>query len=228
MEKPQTKPREELLRCLEGEEEGAHWLPKSLQTHALRKLTYFRARTALTKPEAGQPIFSPNWQEAVRAAVQTFAATAATRNQVIARIDRLENEITALKEEVAELREAQSVQAVIASLADESYDLVKHIPVVIQGAGDEWTATFFDANIAISGDTQEEAVDNLKGLIVDMFESLEEDKEILGLGPAKQLTTLRDFIQRRIKRGQTDHERVGDQDRPKTGGSSEDQEKRRA
>ena len=50
----------------------------------------------------------------------------------------------------------------LTSLDPGRYELVREIPVVLQQSDDAFTATFFDANIGTSGDTEEEAVDNVR------------------------------------------------------------------
>ena len=83
-------------------------------------------------------------------------------------------------------------------LASERYVLIKGIPSVVQPMGDGFTATYFDANVATSGDTQEEAVSNLKVLLIELFEDLETERpEDLGPEPRHQLAVLREIIQRR-------------------------------
>jgi len=59
-------------------------------------------------------------------------------------------------------------------------------------------ASFFDANLSASGDTEREAVSNLKDMIVlslEMFEKLSDEQ--LGPGPARQKVVLADFVRRR-------------------------------
>jgi hypothetical protein len=68
--------------------------------------------------------------------------------------------------------------------------------VVVRPSDGEYEATFFDANIGIIGDTEEEAVRNLKLLIVDTFEMLESNEASLGPEPARQLAVLREFLRR--------------------------------
>jgi dCTP deaminase len=86
----------------------------------------------------------------------------------------------------------------INTLASERHMMAKGIPAVVQPAGAGFTATYFDANVATSGDTQEEAVSNLKSLLIELFEDLETERpEDLGPEPARQLAVLREVIQRR-------------------------------
>lgn len=95
------------------------------------------------------------------------------------------------------LARAASTIVPITTLAPEPLDLVRDISVVVQPVEHGFTATFFDVNISTSGDTQEEAVSNLKSLIVDIFKDLEsEPPERLGPEPTRQLNVLRAFLRR--------------------------------
>jgi dCTP deaminase len=77
------------------------------------------------------------------------------------------------------------------------YELERDIPVVLQPSDDGFIATFFDANIATGGDTEQEALDNLRSLIIDTFEMLEsEPSEKLGPEPQRQLRVLRSVIRK--------------------------------
>ena len=67
--------------------------------------------------------------------------------------------------------------------------------VVIQPLGDEHLATFFDANINASGETQEEAFANLKDVLLGTFQMLERMAESqLGPGPKRQRAVLIECI----------------------------------
>ena len=93
--------------------------------------------------------------------------------------------------------DGQSFIVPIETLAPEPYVLKRSMQVVVRPADGEFIATLFDANIGMSGDTPEEAVGNLKSLIVDIFEQYESEEASLGRGPARQLAVLRELIQRR-------------------------------
>lgn len=85
----------------------------------------------------------------------------------------------------------------ITTLAPEPYRLHRDIPVMLHAVESGFTATFFDANVSTSGDTEEEAISNLRSLIVEIFEYLDaESPEALGPEPTRQLHVLRDFIQK--------------------------------
>ena len=83
------------------------------------------------------------------------------------------------------------------TLATSGLVLRQDIPVVIQAADDGFTATFFDANVSMSGDTKEEAFANLRGMIVDLFLDLDsEPADRLGRGPHLQMQVLNSFIRK--------------------------------
>lgn len=95
------------------------------------------------------------------------------------------------------LARTASVIVPITTLAPEPFDLIQTIHVVVQPVDGGFTATFFDANLSTSGDTQEEAVSNLKSLVVEVLDDLEsEPPEKLGPEPSRQLKVLRSFIKR--------------------------------
>jgi predicted DNA-binding antitoxin AbrB/MazE fold protein len=99
--------------------------------------------------------------------------------------------------DLAEHFGSPSVVVPITTLEPEPFDLLRSIPVVVQPTADGYLATFFDANIGITGDTKEESVANLRVLLVDVFEELEEKQAQLGPQLVRQLAVLRSFMKRR-------------------------------
>lgn len=91
----------------------------------------------------------------------------------------------------------QSMIVPITTLEPEPFDLLQHIPVVVQPTDDGYLATFFDADIGMTGDTKEEAVANLRLLLADVFEKLEREEALLGPHLVRQLAVLRKFMKRR-------------------------------
>lgn len=84
---------------------------------------------------------------------------------------------------------------VIATFSPEHYSVTRLIPVHIRSADEHFVATFFDANISTSGETEEEAFSNLKDLILEIFSYLDSaDSEQLGPEPLRQIAVLREFI----------------------------------
>ncbi len=93
--------------------------------------------------------------------------------------------------------ESPSLVVPITTLDPEPFDLLRDIPVVVQPTDDGFLATFFDANIGMTGDTREEAVANLRLLLADVFDELEKEEAQLGPPLVRQLAVLRGFMKRR-------------------------------
>lgn len=87
-------------------------------------------------------------------------------------------------------------QATIHTFAPESFEVLKPIPVVIESTDDGFIARYYDANASMIGDTQEEAFNNLKEFLLDLFETLGEDEDSLGPHLKRQLAVLRDVIRK--------------------------------
>ena len=76
---------------------------------------------------------------------------------------------------------------------------IRPIPVSIYQDGDSngddcYIASFVEASISISGDTQQEALEGLREILVDTFRFYTVNEGILGKHPKKQLEVLRKFI----------------------------------
>jgi dCTP deaminase len=80
----------------------------------------------------------------------------------------------------------------------EAYEAMRPIPVVIIAGESQYVASFFAANIHASGDTDQEALDNLRSLILDTFETLEELPDAsLSEEVRRQRTTIFEHVRRR-------------------------------
>jgi len=84
----------------------------------------------------------------------------------------------------------------IRTFAPEPYQLPSPISVSVEEDADgSFLVSFFDANISTTGENEQEAFENLKSLILDVFDSLNrEDPAKLGPEPRRQLAVLRRFI----------------------------------
>jgi hypothetical protein len=132
-----------------------------------------------------------NFPSLIEGQIPSFAELPVLRDSSAAVLD----EIRQLKSELA--RRNETILVPIVTLAPEPYRLLHEILALVQAVDDGFTATFFDANISTSGDTQEEAVSNLRSLILDTFEYLESEPiEALGPEPARQFGVLRAFVER--------------------------------
>jgi predicted RNase H-like HicB family nuclease len=109
-------------------------------------------------------------------------------------LKRLEDRIGDLSARIE--RRADTKIVPIQTFAPEPYTLLRPISVLIEDSEDGYLASFFDANIGTSGETEQEAFENLKSLVLDIFDSLSrEASERLGPEPARQLAVLRSAVE---------------------------------
>jgi len=138
------------------------------------------------------------WPEKVPGLMEALAETIGASLRDVTRIESLEKEVILLKNRVAVLEGQAPVLVPIESLAPDPYEIIKPFHVVVRVQDGECIASFFDARISASGDTQEEAVFNLKDMVVSVFDILcGRSEDDLGPGPAHQKKVLQDFIRRK-------------------------------
>lgn len=89
----------------------------------------------------------------------------------------------------------------ITDLSNEPIALIQPIPVIVEEhAPCEYTARFREANIAMSGESIQEATQRLLADILNCYEDLtEEPIEMLGAGPREQLQILRMYLRENAK-----------------------------
>jgi len=138
------------------------------------------------------------WQESLLNLVATSARHYEETLQTDLRFDLLEKVVVALRTRVSRIESKACVLVPIQMFESTEFFVQQPFLAVVQPDEDGFSATFFDANIGTSGDTQEEAVANLKDLILGTFEQFEalERENQLGPEPARQLSVLKKVIKR--------------------------------
>ena len=130
-----------------------------------------------------------------QAANRLLGKVVQTQHEDSLRLQQLQEEVQSLKRQPQDDR---TFSVIIASLTPEPFALKRDIPVLIRHDDDSYIATFVDANINASGDTLHGAVDNLKDLLVALFQRLsQEPKRSLGKQLLKQLAILQEFVQKK-------------------------------
>jgi hypothetical protein len=144
------------------------------------------------RASAGYP---ENWPENVPSAIQELVQAVSEREL---RIDLLEIVVNELKASLRKIQSQQSSIAAINTFHPEPYELLKPLFISLQPVEMGFIAGWHDANIYSSGETEEEAVQNLKSQILDFFDSLSgEAPEKLGPEPKKQFSILGAFIRKK-------------------------------
>ena len=121
---------------------------------------------------------------------KTWEARAKERS----RLELLEQDLASQSRRLDILEQrATSCQLEIHTFAPEAYRVKKPVPIVVRPHNGEFLASFLDANVNASGDTQQEAYEAVKTLLLDMLDQLSRQPR---LGPklASRLAVLREFI----------------------------------
>ncbi len=117
------------------------------------------------------------------------------RVQLEQTVQELSEQVGILTEQLEELSERRSVT--ICSLAPEPYELTKPIVFDVRPSKGEFVASFHDADIHVTGGTAQEAVDDAKAYLLDIFENLlEKPRKKLGPRPKRRLAVLEELIRR--------------------------------
>jgi len=131
--------------------------------------------------------FEQDWQ-----LEKQFKAAFGYAERVSELCQRLEKIETVLLDVVKKLdssvqQQQRSLWVPIESFQPEPYEILRPITAVVTPIEDGFEAGLFDANLFSTGDTEVEALDNLKSMIVETYSALEElgDSQ-LGPGPLRQ------------------------------------------
>jgi hypothetical protein len=112
-------------------------------------------------------------------------------------IRTLAREMEELKEEIRQLCRMRTFVVPLTTLPPGPLRITEHIPVTIEGNGEEFTATFTEANISASGETEADAIANFKESLISSFELLEKKNPAeLGPLPTRQWGILTSVIKR--------------------------------
>lgn len=141
--------------------------------------------------------YDDDWSSSVPRLIQKLAASITERKKQELRFNLLEILTKDLHSRIQKLECAQTKIVPIDTFAPEPYVLLKPFRVSVQAVHNGFEAGWFDANIHTGGANEEEAVSNLKSLILDFFDSLSnEPVETLGPEPKRQLAVIKTFVQR--------------------------------
>jgi hypothetical protein len=119
-------------------------------------------------------------------------------NQLCEAVERLETKIDQLLKKLDEASSrTESTLVPIETLAPEPYDLLRPFTIVITKSDEEFEASLFDASVFASGETEEDAVANLKDTLIDTYQMLNElGDDKLGPGPLRQKRVLNKLIRK--------------------------------
>jgi hypothetical protein len=112
-------------------------------------------------------------------------------------IRKLTSEMQELREEIRQLCRTRTFVVPLTTLSPGPLHITQHIPVTIEGDGEEFTATFTEANISASGETEADAIANFKESLVSTYAFLESlPANERGPLPARQWEVLKSALTR--------------------------------
>jgi len=128
-------------------------------------------------------------------------SSAAIKQYIIdfSELREIRTELAAVRELVVQTEHAIATRPYIvtlSTLAPEPYSLASPVSVALRDHAGCFTADFIEANIGASGETEEQAIRNLKELIVMTFEDLEEEESDLVPSIASQFAILRAILRK--------------------------------
>lgn len=112
-------------------------------------------------------------------------------------IRSLSSEVQELRAEIQRLSKERTFVVPLTTLAPQPFQMMLQIPATIAGDGEDFTATFMEANVSASGETEADAIANLKDMLVSTYETLEEiPPQELGPLPSRQWAILKSVVKR--------------------------------
>jgi hypothetical protein len=140
-------------------------------------------------------VFSSDWANLVPSLIEKLVSEVVEKKKMELRFSLMESAVSELKSQLNVLAASNTRIVPIASFAPEPYEILKPILVSVQSVEGEFEAGWFDANIHTTGENEEEAVSNLKSLILDYFDSFSKEPiEKLGIEPKRQFAVIKTFI----------------------------------
>ena len=118
------------------------------------------------------------------------------RETILGKLQAISEQLRSLQEQLAD--HGKSTVLPIQHISDPAVSLLRPFMVVLTDYGDGFLCEFPDCNVNASGDTQLEAINNFKDIVVAVFKRWSRDPaERLGPGPARQLEILENFLRLR-------------------------------
>ena len=123
-------------------------------------------------------------------------------DELCERVAGLESKVDQVLKRIGQLGALRrSFLVPIETLEPEPYEILRPFTAVVIEAEGEFEAAIFDLGIFVSGDTEEEAIANLKETLVDTVDRLNGLPDTrLGKGPLRQKNLLNKYV-RKVEKG---------------------------
>ena len=160
-------------------------------------LPFKRHSIKSVEKDSSQHEYAPDWANVVPRLILKLASEISEKKKLEIRFNLLEILANEFQVRLHKLESAKTKIVPVNTFAPEPYELLKTFLVSVQSVEGGFEAGWYDANIHSSGENEEEAVSNLKSLILDFYDSLSKDPaEKLGTESKRQLDVIKTFIKR--------------------------------
>jgi hypothetical protein len=102
------------------------------------------------------------WESNVSVLLTKMAKDVSERTAFAARM-------LSIEQRLIRIESTTSISACISALGETEIELIQPIPFVIRFNGDDFIASFFDANVHASGETRQEAFDGMREMLIATF-----------------------------------------------------------
>ena len=110
----------------------------------------------------------------------------------------LESRLEEMQERIEKLEQRRSLFVRLHTFDPEPFDLLSPVEIVVEQDGEDYNASFFDANVHASGCNEFEAIANLKENLLSRFDYLDRvPAEKLAKPLRQQIAVLRQFVRRK-------------------------------
>jgi hypothetical protein len=159
---------------------------------AKKKNAYWPNANVIGGIPAEDPVLAAVNNALTRLAIQEKRLAVIQENQ-----SKLSEKLTAILEQLHNVAGFRAFSVQLETLAPEPYRLIRPISVLVEGNGEDFTASFLQANISGSGETEADALESLRDAIVSTYEALSDvPDDDLGPLPIRQKNTLMATVRR--------------------------------
>jgi len=153
---------------------------------------------AFTQLVIAKPVEQIEYAKTIESQLREVLGQRDELHQPNSKVDEIERKLELVLEKLRAFEPLTACLTIpIENFISKPYQVVRPFTAVLIPSEGGFEASFYDANLSTYGDTESEAIENLKELLLDTLERLNElNDDDLGPGPKKQKEILTSLIAR--------------------------------